>query len=336
MLDLTDVARIATLLIPPLALLAALCAFLAGGAGPSRSGKVGPMARLHAAASGSTLTQALRAAASLARTIVAAAAVLATGVLIAACVRNDRSFTAVRDLPSGHDAVSRLLALATAGQGAAILAMLLLSLVGIAPARLIAVTTTRIAAPLLAALAACLCIWALDPFGRAIPIVERSAADAGTQYGVALLAIGALGMCAAVCLRPVFRATRVAPAVTAGSGMPLTRAERLAAIEQEVRAARERGGHETGTSAAAGSLSPSETARWAADTGTSHCTRCQASLPSGAGYCTTCGLSIVRKPDPVEATCRTCGTPRAEGDIYCARCGTPLAGSVAGEGRAKA
>ena len=332
MLDLTDVARIATLLIPPLALFAALCAFLVGLAGSGRSGKTGRAAWLRAATRGDTLPQALLAAASVARTMVAFAAVLATGVLATACIRNDRSFTALRSLPTGRDTAARLLALATTPQGAMILALLLLGLVGIAPARLIAATTTRIGAPLLAALAACLCIWPLDPFARTIPIVERSVADAGTQYGAAVLAVGVAGVCAAFCLRPILRAARDAAPPVLAVGAPLSRAQRLAALEQEVRATRERSTHERRPDAAVASHPAPGAARSTHGTAASHCTRCQALLPSGAEFCTGCGHSVVGTPDRASAGCRACGAPRAADDRFCARCGVPLAAPTVAEG----
>lgn len=291
MLDLADVARIATLLIPPFAVFAALCALLARATRPGRGGSLSPLARARAVAGDDMLPGALLAAASMARAAIAAAAVLAAAVLFLACARDDRSFTVIRGVAHAHhDAVSLLLGVATTGQGVVILALLLLGLVGIAPARLIAVTTATIGAPLLAAVAGCLSIWPLDPFIRSIPIVERSATDVGTQYGVALLASGAMGMLGALCLRPVLRAARaVQPGRAAGADMPQSRAQRLAAIEREVREARERG---------------------------------EQRKESGP---------VARATGSEAAACTACGTPRESDDRFCARCGAPMAVSTAVE-----
>ena len=337
MLDLTDVARVATLLIPPFAVFATLCAFLARATRPGRGGSMSPLVRAHAAAGEDMLPGALLAAASMARAAIAAAAVLAAAVLFLACTRSDRSFTVILGVAHAHrDAGTRLLALATTGQGAVILALLLLGLVGIAPARLIAVTTATIGAPLLAAVAGCLSIWPLDPFIRSVPIVERTAADPGTQYGVALLASGAMGMCVAVCLRPVLRAAHAAqPGLAAGSDMPLSRAQRLAAIEREVREARVRGEQRKGSSALATS-GPASVSSRPATSAASHCTRCQAPLPNGAEYCTACQHPVARATGREAAACTACGTSRESDDRFCARCGTALAVSTAVEGRAPA
>ena len=332
MLDLTDVARIATLLIPPFAVFAALCALLATANGPGRSGSRSPLVRARAATGGDMLPGALLAAACMARAAIAAAAVLAAAVLFLACTRDDRSFTVIRGVADTHrDAGSRLLALATTGQGAVILALLMLGLVGIAPVRLIAVTTATIGAPLLAAVAGCLSIWPLDPFIRSVPIVERNATDAGTQYGVALLASGAMGMCAAVCLRSVLRAARATqPGLAAGADMPLSRAQRVAAIEREVREARERGEQRKGSGTIT-TTGPAAVAGRSATSAASHCTRCQAALPSGAEFCTACGHSVALATGRKAAACTACGSPRQSDDRFCARCRAPLAASTAVE-----